>query len=62
MGTALPSYVGQGVVDCWTAKFLLVGAVPAVVVGAFAARLVPDTVSKAFFGVGLLVLGGFLFF
>jgi uncharacterized membrane protein YfcA len=60
MGNGLRSYVRQRVVDFETAKWLLVGAVPAVVVGAFAAHVVPTTILKAIFGVGLLVLGGFL--
>jgi uncharacterized membrane protein YfcA len=60
MGNGLRSYVKQGVVDYRTAKWLLVGAVPAVVTGAVAAHYVPTTVLKGIFGVGLLVLGGFL--
>jgi len=60
MGNGLRSYVKQRVVDFQTAKWLLLGAVPAVVVGAVAAHYVPTTVLKGLFGVGLLILGGFL--
>lgn len=60
MGNGLRSYVRQGVVDYATAKWLLLGAVPAVVVGAFAAHVVDPGFLKLAFGVGLLGLGGFL--
>jgi uncharacterized membrane protein YfcA len=60
MGNGLRSYVKQRVVDFRTAKWLLLGAVPAVVAGAVAAHYVPTAILKGFFGVGLLVLGGFL--
>ncbi|WP_435186502.1 sulfite exporter TauE/SafE family protein [Halobellus sp. EA9] len=60
MGNGLLNYVRQRVVDYSTAKWLLLGAVPAVVAGAFAAHYVPTTLLKLAFGVGLLVLGGFL--
>jgi uncharacterized membrane protein YfcA len=60
MGNGLRSYVKQRVVDFQTAKWLLVGAVPAVVVGAFAAHFVDPQILKGIFGAGLLVLGGFL--
>jgi len=60
MGNGLLNYVRQRVVDYETAKWLLLGAVPAVVAGAFAAHFVPTTLLKLLFGVGLLVLGGFL--
>ena len=60
MGNGLLNYVRQRVVDYATAKWLLVGAVPAVVAGAFAAHYVPTTLLTIAFGVGLLVLGGFL--
>jgi len=60
MGNGLRSYVEQRVVDFETAKWLLLGAVPAVVAGALAAHYVPTTILKGIFGVGLLVLGGFL--
>jgi uncharacterized membrane protein YfcA len=60
MGNGLRSYVKQRVVDFQTAKYLLAGAVPAVVVGAFAAHYVDPQILKGIFGVGLAVLGGFL--
>ncbi|MGQ4554496.1 TSUP family transporter [Halobellus sp. GM3] len=60
MGNGLVNYVRQRVVDYATAKWLLLGAVPAVIVGAFAAHYVPTTLLTLAFGVGLLVLGGFL--
>lgn len=62
MGNGLLNYVRQRVVDYATAKWLLLGAVPAVVAGAFAAHSVPTTLLKLVFGVGLLVLGGFLIY
>jgi uncharacterized membrane protein YfcA len=60
MGNGLLNYVRQRVVDYATAKWLLLGAVPAVVIGAFAAHYVPTTLLKLAFGAGLLVLGAFL--
>jgi len=60
MGNGLRSYVNQRVVDFQTAKWLLAGAIPAVVLGAFAAHYVPTTILKGVFGLGLLVLGAFL--
>jgi uncharacterized membrane protein YfcA len=60
MGNGLLNYVRQRVVDYATAKWLLLGAVPAVVVGAVAAHYVPTTLLTLAFGVGLLLLGGFL--
>jgi uncharacterized membrane protein YfcA len=60
MGNGLRSYVQQRVVDYRTAKWLLLGAVPAVVAGALATHYVPTTILKGIFGAGLLVLGGFL--
>jgi uncharacterized membrane protein YfcA len=60
MGNGLLNYVRQRVVDYDTAKWLLAGAVPAVVAGALAAHYVPTTLLKLAFGAGLLLLGGFL--
>jgi len=62
MGNGLRSYVKQGVVDYATAKYLLVGAIPAIVVGAFAAHYVDPSLLKLAFGGGLLLLGGFLLY
>ncbi|MFY4814769.1 sulfite exporter TauE/SafE family protein [Haloarcula sp. AONF1] len=60
MGNGLRSYVKQQVVDFQTAKWLLLGSVPAIIVGAFAAHYVDPTILKLIFGAGLLLLGGFL--
>lgn len=60
MGNGLRSYAKQGVVDYQTAKWLLLGAVPAVVVGSVAAHFVDPTVLKILFGAGLVLLGSFL--
>jgi uncharacterized membrane protein YfcA len=60
MGNGLLNYVRQQVVDYATATWLLLGAIPAVVVGALAAHYVPTTLLKLAFGVGILALGGFL--
>ena len=62
MGNGLRSYVKQDVVDYATAKYLLVGAVPAVVVGAFAAHYIEPRLLKLAFGAGLILLGGFLLY
>lgn len=59
-GNGLVNYVRQGVVDYATAKWLLLGAVPATVLGAVAAHFVPTALLTIAFGAGLLVLGGFL--
>jgi hypothetical protein len=60
MGNGLLNYVRQRTVDYATAKWLLLGAVPAVVVGAFASHVVPTALLTIAFGAGLLVLGAFL--
>jgi len=60
MGNGLLNYVRQRVVDYATAKWLLLGAVPAVVVGALAVHYVPTTLLTLAFGLGLLGLGSFL--
>src|SRR6056297_3092983 len=52
MGNGLRSYVKQRVVDFQTVKWLLLGAVPAVILGAFAAHSVDPTLLKYVFGVG----------
>jgi uncharacterized membrane protein YfcA len=60
MGNGLRSYVQARLVDYATAKWLLLGAVPLVVVGAIAADMIPSRVLKTIFGVGLLILAAFL--
>lgn len=62
MGNGLRSYVKQDVVDYATAKWLLLAAIPAVVAGSFLSHVIDPTLLKSVFGVGLLVLGGFLAF
>ncbi|WP_018257457.1 sulfite exporter TauE/SafE family protein [Halomicrobium katesii] len=62
MGNGLRSYVRQRVVDFRTAKWLLLGSVPAIIIGALAAHYVDPTILKILFGVGLLSLGGFLIY
>jgi len=62
MGNGLRSYVKQKVVDYATAKWLLLGALPSVAVGAVLAHQVPGTLLKYLFGVGLVVLAAFLIF
>ena len=60
MGNGLRSYVRAGTVDYATARWLLLGAVPIVVVGALLADQLPSGVLTVVFGLGLVVLGGFL--
>jgi uncharacterized membrane protein YfcA len=60
MGNGLRSYVSQRVVDFQTAKWLLLGSVPAIIIGAFAAHYVNPGILKLIFGAGLVLLGGFL--
>lgn len=60
MGSGLRSYVRQKLVDYETAKWLLLGALPSIVVGSLVAHRVPAGVLKAIFGVGLLLLAVFL--
>ncbi len=62
MGNGLRSYVRQRLVDYATARWLLVGALPSIVVGALLAHRVPAGILKVIFGVGLLILAGFLIF
>lgn len=62
MGNGLRSYVKQGLVDYATAKWLLLGAVPSIVAGAFAAQYAPEALLRGIFGIGLVILGGFLFY
>ena len=60
MGNGLRSYVRAKLVDYATARWLLLGAIPSVIIGALAADLISDRALKGIFGVGLLVLAGFL--
>lgn len=60
MGNGLRSYVRARLVDYATAKWLLLGALPFVILGATAADMVPSRVLKTIFGVGLLILAVFL--
>jgi len=60
MGNGLRSYVRARLVDYATAKWLLLGALPFVVVGAIAADMIPSRVLKTIFGAGLLILAAFL--
>ncbi len=60
MGNGLRAYVRQWLVDFATARWLLLGALPSVAVGASVAHRVPDSALKAVFGLGLLTLAGFL--
>ena len=46
--------------DYATARWLLLGAIPSVIVGAIAADLLSDRILKGVFGIGLLVLAAFL--
>ena len=61
MGNGLRSYVSQKLVDYATARWLLLGAVPTVIVGALVAHMVPSGILKAIFGVGLVILGALIF-
>lgn len=62
MGNGLRSYVKAKLVDYDTARWNLLSAVPMVVLGVIVSHSVPGEVLKAIFGVGLLVLSGFLLF
>jgi len=62
MGNGLRSYVKQGLVDYATAKWLLLGSIPAIVAGALIVHYVPEDALRGVFGVGLVLLGGFLFY
>jgi len=60
MGNGLRSYVQQKVVDYRTAGWLLLGAVPAVVVGALFSSAIAPGLLKMIFGAGLVVLAAFM--
>ena len=60
MGNGLRSYVGQRLVDYATARWTLLGAIPAVAIGAAVAHQIPGAVLKIIFGAGLVILAAFL--
>ena len=60
MGNGLRSYVRAKLVDYATARWLLVGSIPAVILGAVGADMVSDRMLQGIFGTGLLVLSAFL--
>jgi len=62
MGNGLRAYVSAKIVDYRTARWLLAGAIPGIILGAFAADAVDGKILKGIFGVGLLLLSGFLIF
>jgi uncharacterized membrane protein YfcA len=62
MGNGLRSYVKARLVDYSTARWLLLGSVPAVILGAIGADMVSGRILKGIFGLGLLVLAMFLIF
>lgn len=60
MGNGLRAYVKARLVDYATARWLLVGAIPMVILGAVVADQISPRLLKGIFGVGLLVLAAFL--
>ncbi len=62
MGNGMRSYIKQGVVDFSTAKWLLLGSVPAIIAGSLIAHIINPGILKGVFGAGLILLGGFLVF
>ncbi len=56
MGNGLRAYVRAGTVDYATARWLLMGAVPSVAVGAVLAGRLASGTLKVFFGLGLVVI------
>ncbi len=62
MGNGLRAYVGQRTVDYKSARWLLLGAIPMVAVGALVAHFIPSTILKLVFGGGLIALAAFLVF
>jgi len=60
MGNGLRSYVQQRLVDYGTARWTLLGAIPAVAIGAAVAHRIPGSTLKIIFGTGLVILAGFL--
>jgi uncharacterized membrane protein YfcA len=62
MGNGLRSYVQQKIVDYRTAGWLLLGSVPAIILGAMFSSAIDPELLKIIFGTGLIVLAGFLVF
>lgn len=62
MGNGLRSYVRSRLVDYATARWLLVGSLPTVIVGALVADRLPATALHVILGIGLVVLASFLVF
>lgn len=62
MGNGLRPYVKQRVVDYSTAKWLLLGSISTIIVGAWISHLIDPGTLKIIFGFALLILGGFLLF
>jgi len=60
MGNGLRAYVKARLVDYATARWLLVGAIPMVILGAVVADHISPRLLKGIFGGGLLVLAAFL--
>lgn len=61
MGNGLRSYVRQRVVDYGAARWILAGAIPAVMAGALLSHQVPSRILKIIFGAGLSILAILLF-
>ena len=62
MGNGLRSYIRQRVVDFATVRWLLLGAVPLVAVGAALSHVLDPGLVKGIFGAGLIVLAAFLLY
>ena len=60
MGNGLRAYVKARLVDYATARWLLLGAIPTVILGAVVADRISPSLLKGIFGGGLLVLAAFL--
>jgi len=60
MGNGLRVYMRQGLVDFVTVRWLLLGAIPTVIVGALVAHHIPGGILKIIFGAGLVFLALFL--
>ena len=62
MGNGLRAYVRARLVDLKAARRFLLGAVPAVAIGALLAHQIPEDTLRIVFGCGLLILSYFLVF